>query len=792
SVEKSKGTTNNKKELNEQISTLKDAKPLTNIKNGWVQENDKWFYYKNNVKTNGWLQLENKWYYLDKIGAMQTGWIYVENKWYYIDESGIMQNGVIKYGGNNFYLSQDGSMSKGWITLNGILKVVYPRANTDHMWSSANDEEVLEVVSQENNGWYKVNFRGKFGFVEPNSTSITDKKVQNYKPAVELMTTLEDTIGSINITPINITPIDIDPIDFDLDLDLTGPIQEKLKNTNQQGWVSLDNKWYYIKNSGLVKRGWLGLNNNWYYFDNYGVMQTNWVSVKGKWFYFNDSGAMQVGWQKISDKWYYMNSSGHMQIGWQNIDDKWYYMNSSGHMQIGWQKIDDKWYYMNSSGHMQIGWQNIDGKRYYMNSSGHMQIGWQKVDDKWYYLNPKTDGSQGVMQNSWIYSDSKWYFLSDSGSMEVNKWITFNNKKFYLNNSGVMEKGWITLTSLLRSVTQKGNNGTEDIYVNVGEELELLGIEVDGSCKVKIRGKTGFVDCKDIAVSGVKVLSFEETMDQWSKDMDQWSKEFSKSMDEYSKYMDQWSKDMDQRSKDMDQWSKKFNFKLDKIFIDMRDLNIRFSESGDFNLKMNEMHAALDRFSVGKPMASYTISLSKFNLDKIDLSPYGISKSRIKNELEKRETLALIIDFTPIIGNIKAGGDVLVGRDLVRGNKLTGVDYVLATASIVAGGEVRAIGKGGVKITNALSEIPTVKVLGRGNSRGRVVAKSLKEQLAMKEVMSNPQGRILTKVPMTDPRWPQEDGWVKMAHNVNGVEIHYAKNLKTGEYDDFKFAVSKE
>ncbi|PGQ45479.1 MafB [Bacillus thuringiensis] len=40
---------------------------------------------------------------------------------------------------------------------------------------------------------------------------------------------------------------------------------------------------------------------------------------------------------------------------------------------------------------------------------------------------------------------------------------------------------------------------------------------------------------------------------------------------------------------------------------------------------------------------------------------------------------------------------------------------------------------------------------------------------------------------MTDPRWPQEDGWVKMAHNVNGVEMHYVKNTKTGEFDDFKF-----
>ncbi|WP_257201976.1 hypothetical protein [Bacillus cereus] len=57
----------------------------------------------------------------------------------------------------------------------------------------------------------------------------------------------------------------------------------------------------------------------------------------------------------------------------------------------------------------------------------------------------------------------------------------------------------------------------------------------------------------------------------------------------------------------------------------------------------------------------------------------------------------------------------------------------------------------------------------------------------MKEVRSNPQGIVLTRIPMTDPRWPKEDGWVKMAHNVNGVEIHYVKNNRTGEFDDFKF-----
>jgi filamentous hemagglutinin len=43
---------------------------------------------------------------------------------------------------------------------------------------------------------------------------------------------------------------------------------------------------------------------------------------------------------------------------------------------------------------------------------------------------------------------------------------------------------------------------------------------------------------------------------------------------------------------------------------------------------------------------------------------------------------------------------------------------------------------------------------------------------------------------MTDSRWPATDGWVKMAQNVNGVEVHYVKNTVTGAVDDFKFAVA--
>ena len=63
---------------------------------------------------------------------------------------------------------------------------------------------------------------------------------------------------------------------------------------------------------------------------------------------------------------------------------------------------------------------------------------------------------------------------------------------------------------------------------------------------------------------------------------------------------------------------------------------------------------------------------------------------------------------------------------------------------------------------------------------------SLNEQLAMSEVRAAPAGRQLG-VPMTDARWPASDGWVKMAQNVNGVEVHYVRNTVTGAVDDFKF-----
>jgi len=88
----------------------------------------------------------------------------------------------------------------------------------------------------------------------------------------------------------------------------------------------------------------------------------------------------------------------------------------------------------------------------------------------------------------------------------------------------------------------------------------------------------------------------------------------------------------------------------------------------------------------------------------------------------------------------------------------------------------------------------SVNVLGRG-STGRTVANNLNEQLAMKEVMSNPLENATTvplKNGMTDSRWLGTDGWTKMQRVITtsdgkNITIHFNYNEITGAFDDFKF-----
>ena len=57
----------------------------------------------------------------------------------------------------------------------------------------------------------------------------------------------------------------------------------------------------------------------------------------------------------------------------------------------------------------------------------------------------------------------------------------------------------------------------------------------------------------------------------------------------------------------------------------------------------------------------------------------------------------------------------------------------------------------------------------------------------MMDVMRKPQIGKELRVPMTDKRWHMNEGWFKVARNIDGVEIHWVRNKRTGQVDDFKF-----
>lgn len=106
-------------------------------------------------------------------------------------------------------------------------------------------------------------------------------------------------------------------------------------------------------------------------------------------------------------------------------------------------------------------------------------------------------------------------------------------------------------------------------------------------------------------------------------------------------------------------------------------------------------------------------------------------------------------------------------------------------------GPLSPIGIGATVAEAAVATCPVGRGVGITKiSTGRTTPNSLKEKLAMEEVKSNPSGYTPPRMPkMSDTKnnLMAEDGWVKRTQNVNGVEIHYVENIRTGEVVDFKF-----
>ena len=218
------------------------------VKSGWVQEGNKWYYYDNNQKVTGYYTVENTKYYFDANGVMQTGWFKIDNAdyyatssgsitaqwvgsgntWYYVDADGKMVTGFQTISGTKYYFETNGLMKKGWFVVDG----------TDYYASTSGEIKAQWVGS--GNTWYYVDADGKMvtGFQ-------TIAGAKYYFAESGLM---------------------------------------------QKGWFKINGADYYATSSGAIEAQWVGSGNTWYYVDAEGKMVTGDYVINGEVNHFDANG----------------------------------------------------------------------------------------------------------------------------------------------------------------------------------------------------------------------------------------------------------------------------------------------------------------------------------------------------------------------------------------------------------------------------------------------------------------------------------------------------------------------
>lgn len=227
-------------------------------KNGWIEEEGNYYYYKNDVKAvNQLLTLDGKIYYVDAAGVRQYGWQTVQGKTYFFREDGTAVTGwmeldgdwyyfnskyaylyknvkLVSGSGNVYLFDEDGKRMKGWSTLD-------------------NKKYYVGAKGYAVRGFQKIGT--KYYYFEPKDAYLIKNKI-------------------VKISSTAIYYIDSKGVRYD------------------KGFKTIKNNTYYFTSNGKAKIGWLKSNGKYYYFNKSGVMLKNTTlkDSKGKVYKFNSKG----------------------------------------------------------------------------------------------------------------------------------------------------------------------------------------------------------------------------------------------------------------------------------------------------------------------------------------------------------------------------------------------------------------------------------------------------------------------------------------------------------------------
>ncbi|MBS5994187.1 MAG: N-acetylmuramoyl-L-alanine amidase family protein [Clostridium perfringens] len=197
---------------NKEVSNISLEK--TDLKNGWVHENNNWYYILNNEKITGWKEIDDNWYHFNSEGIMETGWQFINGDWYYLKSNGPMATGWQFINNDWYYLKSNGPMATSWQKINDDWYYLKPNGPMATGWQKID------------NNWYYLNSNGPMAtgwrFLDNNWYHLSEN-------------------GPMTI-----------------------------------GWKNSDDKWYYLDDNGaMAQDSEKTINGNIYKFDSDGVMITD-------------------------------------------------------------------------------------------------------------------------------------------------------------------------------------------------------------------------------------------------------------------------------------------------------------------------------------------------------------------------------------------------------------------------------------------------------------------------------------------------------------------------------------
>lgn len=83
--------------------------------NGWILEENNWYYYIDGERQTGWINDGNNKYYLKEDARMAQYWQMLDGGWYYFGQDGAMRTGWLNFeNGDQYYLNRSGIMLTNW------------------------------------------------------------------------------------------------------------------------------------------------------------------------------------------------------------------------------------------------------------------------------------------------------------------------------------------------------------------------------------------------------------------------------------------------------------------------------------------------------------------------------------------------------------------------------------------------------------------------------------------------------------------------------------------------------